>query len=457
MLLKFHIILILVTLFQTRGERLTQNQTVSVINDLSNLDPFLDFVKNLKDTITITTEDNSDSKIEEDIVKISRIANANNAGCSLSLRNDLKDPKMPLLIKPGTNLFYPYDENGVINVDFNGAIELVCTRGFATPDQPLLTITFGYCISGQTFNITNSSMNLGTVACTAWNDVTVANLSNSCNGGTTLLDVGFQLAPMRFASVYQVCFNADYEVTRYVQHTLYKGANNYQNSPRPSKFLKAGFFGGEELDVIYMKQTQKVLLDRILGQDSAKYFNGNDYYLSKGHLAAKADFVYASQQRTTFLYINTAPQWQSFNGGNWLAVENGLRQWVDTKKLDLLCWTGVYGVTSLAGEMMNDVELFLYEDNDKHFHLPIPKLFFRVVIEPISKLGVVLVGVNNPHVPINIIKQSYVLCEDVSDKISYINWKRLDLKNGYSYACEVNEFRKVVTHLPMFDVRGLLV
>ncbi|KAI8122061.1 hypothetical protein FF38_05737 [Lucilia cuprina] len=392
-----------------------------------------------------------------DIVEIPRSGNINNAGCSLSLRNDLKNAKMPLLITPGTTLFYPYDENGFINVNFNRAIELVCTRGFANPDQPTTTITFAFCIRGQMFNITNSSMDLGTVACTGWNDVTVANLSNSCNGGTKFLDVGFQLAPMRFASVYQVCFNEEYEVTRYVQHTLYKGANNYQNSERPNKFLKAGFFGGEELDVIYTKQTQRVLLNRILGQDSTKYFNDNNYYLSKGHLAAKADFVYASQQRTTFLYINTAPQWQSFNGGNWLAVENGLRQWVDTKKRDLLCWTGVYGVTSLTGEMMTDVELFLYEDNDKHFHLPIPKLFFRVAVEPISKLGVVLVGVNNPHVSLDVIKRSYVLCEDVSHKISYINWKRLDLKNGYSYACEVNEFRKVVTHLPTFDVRGLLV
>ncbi|XP_037814330.1 uncharacterized protein LOC119605357 [Lucilia sericata] len=462
MFLNFQIIFILVTLYQAQGKSLTPNQTVSFINDLlSNLDPFLDFVNKFKDTMTITTEDNSDSKLEEvlsDIGDISRsgIAKTNN-GCSLSLRNDLKDPKMPLLIKPGTTLFYPYDENGVINVDVNGEIELVCTRGFATPNQPLLTITTAFCVGGQTFKILNNPINLGTVSCTAWNDVAVANLSNSCNGGTKLIDVGFQLAPMRFASVYQVCFNENYEVTRYVQYTLYKGANNFQNSARPSKFLKAGFFGGEELDVIYTKQTQKVLVDRILGRDSAKYFNDNDYYLVKGHLAAKADFVYSSHQRATFLYINTAPQWQSFNRANWLAVENGLRKWVETNKQDLLCWSGVYGVTSLNDDMKTDTELFLFEDNENNFHLPVPKLFFRVVIEPISKLGVVLVGVNNPHVPINIIKQSYVLCKDVADKISYINWKRLDLKNGYSYACEVNEFRKVVTHLPMFDVRGLLV
>ena len=30
-------------------------------------------------------------------------------------------------------------------------------------------------------------------------------------------------------------------------------------------------------------------------------------------------------QDSTFTFIDVAPQWQSFNAGNWLDVENGVR------------------------------------------------------------------------------------------------------------------------------------
>ena len=74
-------------------------------------------------------------------------------------------------------------------------------------------------------------------------------------------------------------------------------------------------------------------------------------YLARGHLAPNADFLtYAWQveqhlplptpacqhlhtalssafsgQDATFTFIDVAPQWQSFNAGNWLDLENGVR------------------------------------------------------------------------------------------------------------------------------------
>jgi len=80
-----------------------------------------------------------------------------------------------------------------------------------------------------------------------------------------------------------------------------------------------------------------------------------------------------------------------------------------------------------------------------------------VVIEPSSRKGIVLIGVNNPHLSLEEIKRDYILCTDVSDKIDWISWKKTDLTAGYSYACEVAEFRKKVDHLPEFSVSGLLV
>ncbi|XP_065362185.1 uncharacterized protein LOC135955755 [Calliphora vicina] len=375
--------------------------------------------------------------------------------CDISIRKDIEDPKQPLFIKTGTTEFYPYDSNGVMSVATREDIELVCTQGFASPIQGYNVIAT--CVDGLNFMIAGRSRSLDSVTCASWNKVTTRVLSNSCPGGTKFIDVGFELTPMRFASLYQVCFNEDFEVTRYVQHTLRKGANFYQNAPRPGLFERAGFFQ-EDLEKVFTKRDQKLIVDMILGADSSRFFSANIYFLVRGHLAAKADFVLGSQQRATFFYINTAPQWQSFNGNNWLAVENGLRKWVHMNKLDLNCWTGVYGVTTLPNLNNIPTPLYLYVDmNNNMMHGPVPKLFFKIAIEPFSKRGIVLVGVNNPHLTLAEIKQDYILCPDVSDRVTYVNWKKTDIRKGYMYACEVSEFRKVVTHLPTFDVSGLLL
>jgi len=66
--------------------------------------------------------------------------------------------------------------------------------------------------------------------------------------------------------------------------------------------------------------------------------------------------------------------------------------------------------------------------------------------------------VNNPHLTEAQIKRDYVICNDVSDKVTYINWKKTDIKAGWSYACEVSDFLRTVKHLPALTAKnGLLV
>jgi hypothetical protein len=40
--------------------------------------------------------------------------------------------------------------------------------------------------------------------------------------------------------------------------------------------------------------------------------------------------------------------------------------------------------------------------------------------------------------------------------VDWVSWNRTSLKNGYGYACEVNQFAEVVGHLPPMNVQGLL-
>ena len=48
-------------------------------------------------------------------------------------------------------------------------------------------------------------------------------------------------------------------------------------------------------------------------------------FLSKGHLSPNAGFVYDVQQDATYYFLNVAPQFQSFNNGNWKSLEYAVR------------------------------------------------------------------------------------------------------------------------------------
>lgn len=69
---------------------------------------------------------------------------------------------------------------------------------------------------------------------------------------------------------------------------------------------------------------QRDVLTTLLGEASANRALTRSY-LSRGHLAPDADFLLGTWQDVTYFYINTAPQWQTINGGNWLRLENTVR------------------------------------------------------------------------------------------------------------------------------------
>ena len=113
--------------------------------------------------------------------------------------------------------------------------------------------------------------------------------------------------------------------------------------------------------------------------------------MSRGHFAPNADFVYYAFQvgifltsiivvlnsyynyhfqDSTFYFINVAPQWQCFNGGNWNQHENGLRGFVERNQNDLTVYTGTHGVCELDDINGNKVEIKLHPEDDR---LPVPR------------------------------------------------------------------------------------
>lgn len=100
-------------------------------------------------------------------------------------------------------------------------------------------------------------------------------------------------------------------------------------------------------------------------------------------------------------------------------------------------------------------EIYLDIDDNK---LPVPKIFYKILIDRSTHAGVVLVGVNNPHIKMQEIQSDYMFCDyDVSERIKYIKWRAKDLRRGFSYACSVEDFIEKVPHFKNVRVTSLLV
>jgi hypothetical protein len=110
-------------------------------------------------------------------------------------------------------------------------------------------------------------------------------------------------------------------------------------------------------------------------------------------------------------------------------------------------------VIELSDENGVEREIYLDIDNKK---IPVPKIFYKILIDESQQAGVVLIGVNNPHVTMEEINRDYVFCNDVSHKIKYIKWRLNDIRRGFSYACEVGEFLRKIPHVKL-NVHSLLV
>lgn len=138
----------------------------------------------------------------------------------------------------------------------------------------------------------------------------------------------------------------------------------------------------------------------------------------------------------------------SFNNGNWLAVEIGLKKFIQKRNVDANVFTGTHDIMIYPDINNQTRKIYLATNNTKNPQLPVPKFYYKVVIVESINAGIAFIGVNNPYATEENIKSDYILCPDVSDKVNYINWQRTNITAGYSYACEVSEFAKHIKYLP---------
>lgn len=278
---------------------------------------------------------------------------------------------------------------------------------------------------------------------------------NTCLDDKKEIEIGFDLA-QRFIRHITICFDDVEQTSLYSTFDMPRNIGGYQSGyPRPN-FIQDDFYniGNKFVNTLYTRDVQRETINAKLGLNSAntQYIHGsNDYFLSRGHMTAKADFIYGTIQRATFHFVNVAPQWQTNNGGNWNTLEMNVRSYAADAH-DLIVYTGTYGVTTLPhSETGEEMPLYLFEENGVTA-LPVPELYWKVAYEPSTQKGVAFVTINNPY-----IDEFTPYCTDICDQITWINWQQNDQKLGYSYCCAVDDLRATIKNIPSdFEVIDLL-
>jgi DNA/RNA endonuclease G (NUC1) len=166
---------------------------------------------------------------------------------------------------------------------------------------------------------------------------------------------------------------------------------------------------------------------------------------------AKADFFYGSSQLVTFFFANVLPQWQTFNGGNWNTLEGNVRTFAGHYGKDLEVYTGGSRHATLPNKNKVQTDLFL-TTNGK---MPVPRMFWKIVYDPATHAGIAFIGLNNPY-QTKAEAEKNVFCKDISSDVNWLDWKQMDLVLGYSYTCEVNQFRANFPDIPNFPVKSVL-
>lgn len=356
----------------------------------------------------------------------------------------------------------PIDNKGTVVFQAGEKIDIACPGGsnfvIVNGVNTKSKLEQAQCESGLKFKVFGVSAQFNTITCVSVPTGSARYTKKKCAGTYREIEIGFNI-DKRFIRHLSVCFDDKLRNSVYSHANLSSSIAGFQvGYPRPN-FLEANYYNvtPDTVDGLYSRKNQRRTINRILGlsdTNSSIIQDNTDYYLSKGHYSAKADFVYGSQQTLTFYYVNTAPQWQTFNGGNWNTMEGDCRKFASKRNLDLIIYTGSYGISTLPNNQGVQKELYLWNRSNQQRGIPVPALFYRVVYDPKSKAGVAFIGLNNPYKK-NV--QEDIICRDVCDKINWVTWEKNSLYLGYSYCCEVDDLRKTITTIPKLDVRSLLI
>ncbi|XP_069945785.1 uncharacterized protein [Cherax quadricarinatus] len=251
------------------------------------------------------------------------------------------------------------------------------------------------CDGGRNLWIDDKTWEMKDLGCTAEAAATIRRNTGSCGSEDigVIHIIGFEiLGPESFYELIRVCFDPTSETTLYSQNVI-KGRNiaaKDVDPNRPDFKTSSGFFT-VSMSSVYSQNSQLNLMTELLG----------DSYLE-----------YATRD---------------------LAESHG----------DLTIFSGGWGVLQLNDINNNIVEIYLGLSEDQKV-VPAPAVTWKVIHDEARQQAVAVVGVNNPHLTTAPTR----LCDDLCDRLTWINFDISDLVHGFTYCCTVDDLRQAVPHVP---------
>lgn len=381
--------------------------------------------------------------------------------CTLNTRVHFEEP-LPVIIRNG-KLLEPTDNFGNVELNFGDSLTLSCegTGSIQHPNAQLyLSVAVINCEGGDMFKNQewlSGPSRFSHFKCSYPPEYRSRRTDRMCYDSNPIFEVGYKVGN-DFYPVYESCFNEAALTPIYSKYTQKPYNSYYQTRVIRPFFVADNIFGSVPVNALFAPEGQKEAVALLVGRTIINEYFTKTELLSRGHLAAKTDFAFAFGERATFHYVNCAPQWTGFNGGNWNTLEVDLRNHIHDAEYDTIIYTGTFGLTQLSNEMGRQVDLYLANDINNNPVLPVPEFFYKVVYEPSSKRGIAFVGINNPYYDASEAHQMF-FCEDVcrnNPDFSWLTWQPDNPSAGYTFCCTVKDFRRTVQHLPPLSVDNLL-
>ncbi|XP_073969631.1 salivary protein Tsal2A-like isoform X1 [Rhodnius prolixus] len=302
----------------------------------------------------------------------------------------------------------------------------------------------GKCIQQNNLQINNELNQYGRLECKTRPIATTKITGKLCfkNKGV-VIQVGFEVNNNWFPLL-EICHNIQISQTYYSKHNLILPKTHCLKTPKAKPMFIEGdarLYDGLHIAHIYSTRYQLTNLKRMIGNNASLYINQKENkFLARGHLAPNGDFPMDAWHTLTYFYINTAPQWQSINGGGWSSLESKIRK-ISIKMKQLNVITGTRGV------MLIEQKKF-YLGNER---VPVPEYFWKLIHNPEDDSCMGFITKNDPYLK----RQPHPICENVCTRY---NWKlsNLKLSSGYIYCCEYHRMRKVIEEVPTISCKSAL-
>ncbi|XP_065222913.1 uncharacterized protein LOC135847363 [Planococcus citri] len=254
----------------------------------------------------------------------------------------------------------------------------------------------------------------------------------------------------KWTVLYSLCYDKKNYVTAFTKHEidsfhlLHRKLNPYADAQKHEKN-----FVPDDMDKFYDLDNQlKSLKTNKLDKEIAAFDEEMNYFV-RVRLVPEYDTLYESWQYIVHNYLNYAPQWRSVNLGQWLKVEQDIRNMAFKLEKKLTVYTGVYyrkNPPTLSIDYIDD------KNKPVNKSLPIPSLFYKYVHTAVA--GIVILTANGVSGSINDIKCTNVCSNYGWTLTSSTYGHRNQEETGLTKCCTPADFfkqRNVKDFLPKLD------